>query len=79
MIDEALAPATEVSAELGTDMNFAGMTRREAGCASPEKRVSGLDKAMGNMGDHGAQRESGRWLQCNLRPKIATAKVRGSY
>ena len=79
IIDEALAPATKVSVELRKRIDFAGMPRCEARCASAERRISGFDKVVTGMNDVEAERESERCLQCDLRLKIATVKVWGSY
>lgn len=78
-LDEVLAPLEETPPYLGPDKEFAPMDRREAACTPPEQRISGFCKIVQDLGDAEADYESSRCLQCDLRLKIATVKVWGSY
>jgi formate dehydrogenase beta subunit len=78
-IDEKLAPAAAASPSLGLDRNFPIMDRCEAVCISPEQRVSSFCMVVQGMDADAAGYESSRCLQCDLRMRIATVKVWGSY
>jgi len=78
-IDEVLAPPVETSAELGPNNDFAVMDRCETVCRPADERISGFCNVLQNMDAPVADHESGRCLQCDLRLKIATVKVWGSY
>ncbi|MBN2321808.1 MAG: FAD-dependent oxidoreductase, partial [Acidobacteria bacterium] len=79
LIDEKLAPASEPDPGLGPDKEFAFMDRCEPVCVAPEERVTSFCKVDQGLEENTADYESGRCLQCDLRMKIATVKVWGSY
>jgi hypothetical protein len=79
LIDEKLAPATEPDSALGFDKEFAFRDRCPSVCAAPEVRVKSFCKVDQGLDENTACYESGRCLQCDLRLKIATVKVWGSY
>ena len=78
-IDEKLAAVTEPSPSLGLDKDFACMGRCESTWVPPEQRISNFCKVVQEMDAGAVDHESNRCLQCDLRMKIATVKVWGSY
>jgi formate dehydrogenase beta subunit len=78
-IDEKLVAITEPSPSLGLEKDFAIKNRCESICEAPERRISSFCKVVQEMDAGAADHESNRCLQCDLRMKIATVKVWGSY
>ena len=78
-IDEKLVAMTEPSPSLGLDKDFAILDRCETICEAPEQRISNFCKVVQEMDASSADHESNRCLQCDLRMKITTVKVWGSY
>jgi formate dehydrogenase beta subunit len=79
IIDERLAPVSEPGNRLGNGEGFAHMRRCEEFCAPPAQRVLNFCNVVQEMDEEAVARESMRCLQCDLRVKITTVKVWGSY
>ncbi len=78
-IDEKLAPDSEAEAWLGPGEGFACMTRYKESYVLPEERLKDFCKVIQDMDGEGADYESSRCLQCDLRLKITPVEFWSSY